>query len=254
MRRARLDGVGGAVLLGALGLLLAWAFGAAALNSPGPGRAGAARRGPALPDPRARSTTSCRPRARSSTCCATSTRRRGERARGEGAAPEPAIAARPRRPTRPATASSRCSAPPAGSGVEGSGWVAGPGLVVTNAHVVAGEDDTTVTTDRAGPLDATAVHYDPRNDLAMLRVAGLDLPPLPLAPDVPPRAPRARCSAIRRTGPSTVAPARLGSTGEVISQDSYGRGPDQRQMTPFRGEVRERQLRRPRGRRRRARC
>ncbi len=30
-----------------------------------------------------------------------------------------------------------------GLGVEGSGWVAGPGLVVTNAHVVAGEDDTT---------------------------------------------------------------------------------------------------------------
>src|SRR3954454_21449110 len=34
---ARLDGIGGAILLGALGLLLAWAFGAAALNAPGPG-------------------------------------------------------------------------------------------------------------------------------------------------------------------------------------------------------------------------
>src|SRR3954454_15351267 len=32
-----LDGIGGAALLGALGLLLAWAFGAAALNVPGPG-------------------------------------------------------------------------------------------------------------------------------------------------------------------------------------------------------------------------
>src|SRR3954471_24654553 len=31
-----------------------------------------------------------------------------------------------------------------GLGVEGSGWVARSGLVVTNAHVVAGEDDTTV--------------------------------------------------------------------------------------------------------------
>ena len=31
-----------------------------------------------------------------------------------------------------------------GLGVEGSGWVAGPGLVVTNAHVVAGENDTVV--------------------------------------------------------------------------------------------------------------
>ena len=32
-----------------------------------------------------------------------------------------------------------------GLGVEGSGWIAAPGLVVTNAHVVAGETDTTVT-------------------------------------------------------------------------------------------------------------
>ncbi len=31
-----------------------------------------------------------------------------------------------------------------GLGVEGSGWVAAPGLVVTNAHVVAGESDTQV--------------------------------------------------------------------------------------------------------------
>ena len=33
---ARLDGVGGALLLAALGLLIAWGFGAAALNAPGP--------------------------------------------------------------------------------------------------------------------------------------------------------------------------------------------------------------------------
>ena len=32
-------------------------------------------------------------------------------------------------------------------------------------------------------------------------------------------------------------PARLGTTGEVTSEDSYGRGPIQRQMTSFRGAV-----------------
>src|SRR5204863_8909435 len=37
---AWLDGAGGAILLGALALLLAWAFGAAALNAPGPGARG----------------------------------------------------------------------------------------------------------------------------------------------------------------------------------------------------------------------
>src|SRR5205085_7213915 len=60
-----------------------------------------------------------------------------------------------------------------GLGVEGSGWVAGNGLVVTNAHVVAGEDDTTVQIQGAGPhLGATSVWFDPRNDVAVLRVPG----------------------------------------------------------------------------------
>ena len=69
-----------------------------------------------------------------------------------------------------------------GLGIEGSGWVAGPGLVVTNAHVVAGEDDTTVTLRSGGTLDASAVHYDPHNDLAILRVDGLGLRALTLPP------------------------------------------------------------------------
>src|SRR6185312_2749029 len=37
-----------------------------------------------------------------------------------------------------------------GLGVEGSGWVAAPGLVVTNAHVVAGETDTQIQIDGVG--------------------------------------------------------------------------------------------------------
>src|SRR3954470_3478110 len=61
-----------------------------------------------------------------------------------------------------------------GLGVEGSGWVAGDGLVVTNAHVVAGEQDTVVQERGVGlRLDATPVAFDPTNDVAVLRVAGL---------------------------------------------------------------------------------
>ena len=61
-----------------------------------------------------------------------------------------------------------------GLGIEGSGWIAGDGVIVTNAHVVAGEDDTTVTTPSGEEVDATAVHFDTRNDLAIL---GVDLLP-----------------------------------------------------------------------------
>src|SRR2546423_12794430 len=61
-----------------------------------------------------------------------------------------------------------------GLGIEGSGWVAGSGgIVVTNAHVVAGEDDTTVQLQGTGPhYDANVVRFDPRNDVAVLRAGG----------------------------------------------------------------------------------
>jgi S1-C subfamily serine protease len=63
---------------------------------------------------------------------------------------------------------------------EGSGFVAGPNLVVTNAHVVAGERDTHVTTNDGRRLDTTVVAFDPNRDLAILRVPGLGLPALEL--------------------------------------------------------------------------
>jgi S1-C subfamily serine protease len=64
---------------------------------------------------------------------------------------------------------------------DGSGAVVGPGLVITNAHVVAGSEGTTVETfpdDRSLPADVVA--FDPDRDVAVLRVQGLDRPALPL--------------------------------------------------------------------------
>jgi uncharacterized membrane protein required for colicin V production len=66
-----------------------------------------------------------------------------------------------------------------GLAIEGSGWVADPELVVTNAHVVAGEQDTTVEVGGNPPaLAAQAIAFDPNDDLAVLRVPelGLDIP------------------------------------------------------------------------------
>lgn len=124
-----------------------------------------------------------------------------------------------------------------GLGVSGSGWVAAPGLVVTNAHVIAGQDDTTVTDRDGGQHDARPVHYDTSNDLALLRVDGLDGGPLRLV-----GSPRSGTSGAvlgyPEDGPFTIEPARLGTTGTVISEDSYGRGPVRREMTALRGEVR----------------
>lgn len=126
-----------------------------------------------------------------------------------------------------------------GLGVEGSGWVAGPGVVVTNAHVVAGENDTTVQVrGRGSQLDAQAIHFDPRNDVAVLRVSGLHQRALALARSVGSGTPGAILG-FPNDGPYNVSPARVGVTQSAISQDAYGNGPVTRVITSFRGVVRE---------------
>ena len=123
-----------------------------------------------------------------------------------------------------------------GLGVEGSGWVAAPGLVVTNAHVIAGEEDTTVTTLDGASLEATPVHYDPGNDLALLRIEA-PLEPLVIAPDPQPDTAGAVLG-YPENGPYAATAARMGDTTTVISEDSYGNGPIHRSIAFLRGAVR----------------
>jgi S1-C subfamily serine protease len=125
-----------------------------------------------------------------------------------------------------------------GLGVSGSGWVAGPGLVVTNAHVVAGQEDTTIQLRGEGPvLDAVAVAFDATDDVAVLRVDGLDAPALHMVSAERPGADGAILG-FPLDGPYDVRAARIGSTRLVTSQDAYGQGPVQRRMTAVRGLVR----------------
>jgi S1-C subfamily serine protease len=123
-----------------------------------------------------------------------------------------------------------------GLGIEGSGWVAASNLVVTNAHVVAGMKDARV--DRAGgeSRDADVVAFDPQNDIAVLRVAGLDAPPLRLIDPVEGRA--VAILGYPENGPFTATAGRIGQTGDVLTDDAYGRGPVRRQVTTLRGVVR----------------
>jgi S1-C subfamily serine protease len=123
-----------------------------------------------------------------------------------------------------------------GLGVEGSGWVARPRLVVTAAHVVAGEDDTTVTTLSGETLRAETVAFDSRNDVAVLRVFGLTAPPLPLEDPVANTS--VAIVGYPENGPLDAVPGRIGSTSRVISDDAYGEGPVSRTVTSLSGQVR----------------
>jgi uncharacterized membrane protein required for colicin V production len=122
-----------------------------------------------------------------------------------------------------------------GLGVEGSGWTARPDLVVTAAHVVAGQDDTVVELQSGGRLPAEVVAFDRRNDVAVLHVQGLGLRALPLAP--------ARSGAavavlgFPENGPFTATPARIGKTSVVLAEDAYGTGPVARVITSLGGRV-----------------
>jgi S1-C subfamily serine protease len=229
------EATGGALLLIALALGLAWLFGAVALNAPGAkGLRQAVQRSAIL-----RTLNHAFP---PSSSLLNALNRIDPRVSISGPspsveAPDSKIAADPE-VRHDEQGVVRVLGTACGLGVEGSGWVAAPGLVVTNAHVVAGETDTTVISSASDSrLDATPVHYDPTNDLALLRVTALPSIPLSFAPQVRSGTAGAVLG-YPENGPFTIAPARVGGTGPVVTQDSYGSGPVTRELTSLRGEVR----------------
>jgi S1-C subfamily serine protease len=153
------------------------------------------------------------------------------------AAPDPGVARLPG--VRNASASVvRVLGTACGLAIEGSGWVAEPDIVVTNAHVVAGEQDTTVQVGgRGASLDAEPIAYDPTDDVALLFVRGLDLPSLSFA-DATESGTGGAILGYPENGPFDVQGARIGRTQTVITQNAYGQGPVSRLLTPLRGLVR----------------
>ena len=232
----RADSIGGAALFGALALTIAWVFGAVALNLPGQGTREvreAVQRSSIL--------VALNDIAPPSGGFLNALRRidPSRAVRGPEADVGPPDEKLLSDPEVEAAGQSvvMVTGSACGLGVTGSGWIAGPEVVVTNAHVVAGQDDTQVTTSDGTTLDASALHYEPRNDLAVLSVPGLGGEALKLEPEAR-KGTASVAAGYPEGGPFTLTATRLGRTGTVQSQDSYGQGPIERDMTPFRGEVR----------------
>lgn len=150
------------------------------------------------------------------------------------APPDPRVLARPGvRAAAPSVV--RIVGTACGLGIEGSGWVARPGVVVTAAHVVAGEDDTTVTPLSGGTLPAQAILFDPQNDIAVLRVPGLTLQPLRLVD--PRQGTPVAIVGYPENGPLDAVPGRIGGTSTVFAEDAYGRAV-RRTVTSLSGNIR----------------
>ncbi len=123
-------------------------------------------------------------------------------------------------------------------GRAGSGWIAAPGLVVTNAHVVADADYVAVQPRGVGEHHPSEVLvFDERNDLAVLGVEGLDLPALELA--VPEPGEPVAVLGYPENGPFDAQAGRVGGTHSVLTNDIRGDGPVEREVTILRSQVRQ---------------
>jgi S1-C subfamily serine protease len=123
-----------------------------------------------------------------------------------------------------------------GLGVQGSGWVVRRELVATNAHVVSGQTDTRLLAPGGESLDATTVYLDGGNDVALLRVRGLDAPPIPVAQDASFPVSVALLG-YARDGPLAATPGTAGEPRGVLAPDAYGGRVRPRTVVPLRGRV-----------------
>lgn len=106
---------------------------------------------------------------------------------------------------------------------EGSGFVVGPGLVATNAHVVAGEPSSQVQVG-TGTYAATPVFYDPDYDLALLRTSAPLGPALDLDPADVERGTLGALLGYPKDGSLSVEPAGVASSLTAEGRDIYNQG------------------------------
>lgn len=124
-----------------------------------------------------------------------------------------------------------------GRSQEGTGWVVDDGLVVTNAHVVAGAERVTVT-GRSGRVPAEVVAFDPDRDLAVLaaRLPG-SASPLPLGGELG-HGDSAVVAGYPGGGPYQVGAARVRGSVTARGDDIYGTSGVTRELYALRADVR----------------
>ena len=113
----------------------------------------------------------------------------------------------------------------------GSGFVVAPGLIATNAHVVAGEPagDTEVITFAGRTLPATVVAFDPNRDIALLSVPGDPASPLTLGVGSVGQS-AAVFGHPEGQAALAVQPARIASEVEAVGGNLYGTGTTKRDV------------------------
>jgi len=126
-----------------------------------------------------------------------------------------------------------------GCGVEqeGSGFVVGPDMVVTNAHVVAGIRHPVVI-DGSGVHATVPVLFDPELDIAVLSVPGLHDPVLHLSASLVGRGTTGAVLGYPGGGPFTVQPAGVMASFEAVGLDIYNQAQTTREVYELQAVIR----------------
>jgi S1-C subfamily serine protease len=128
-------------------------------------------------------------------------------------------------------------APSCSEQIEGSGFVYAPDHVLTNAHVVAGvSQQQYVYTQSGAAWPARVVLFDPKVDIAILYVPGLNLPTLHWAGPAKVGS-NAIVAGYPLDGPFTAVAARVGGTEEANTPDIYQTAQVTRQIYAVRAVV-----------------
>lgn len=123
-----------------------------------------------------------------------------------------------------------------GVSMTGSGFVAAPGLVVTNAHVVAGVDTPVVELSGGRAGEGRIVLFDPVTDLAVISIGGLPATPLTVA-DPAPAGTQAAVQGYPHGGPFTNVSAGILSVSSVPVPDIYDSSVSPREIYALQADV-----------------
>lgn len=123
---------------------------------------------------------------------------------------------------------------------DGSGFVAAPGLVATNAHVVAGERTTTVIRDDGRRFAGAVVAFDPARDLAIVRVDDFDRPALVISGAPVTSLDGVEGGVFGHPGgePLRIAPFRVGRIITATGRDIYGTNRTERKVLELSASLR----------------
>ena len=126
--------------------------------------------------------------------------------------------------------------------LEGTGFVIGRELVLTNAHVVAGTNETSVevvsSRGRTRDLSAAVISYDPTVDLAVLYVRGLQAPALQFVGDAAAVGQDAIVLGYPLDGPFTPTAAKVRDRIQLRGPNIYDNGEVTREVYTVRAVVR----------------